>query len=80
MFQLNELKGIKMCAKCATRIGCIAFYLADIRLLQTELFALQTELLSGFHLSNSLLKDQDIIMRNEKPLLCTCICELKFFE
>ena len=50
MFQLNELKGIKICAKCATRIGCIAFYLADIRLLQTELFALQTELFSGFHL------------------------------
>ena len=53
MFQLNELKGIKICAKCATRIGCIAFYLADIRLLQTELFALQTELFSGIHLYNS---------------------------
>ena len=50
MFQLNELKGIKIWAKCATRIGCIAFYLADIRLLQTELFALQTELFSGIHL------------------------------
>ena len=50
MFQLNELKGIKICAKCATRIGCIAFYLAGIPLLQTELFALQTELFSGIHL------------------------------